>query len=213
MTTAPVDVADELRRAARSVVGGEDAHERAARAAATPDGYERELWETMSSLGWPGVAASEAIGGSGATQAEVAVLVAELGRHLVGSPLVPTLLAIGALERAEHGSARARLAPRLVAGEQTGTIVATAADGRIGAALGITATPMGATRVRLDGTVAYVPNGQADVLVVAASRVDGGVDVAGVDVERHRENVATRRVELFDVTRAFHEVTLRAVEV
>jgi alkylation response protein AidB-like acyl-CoA dehydrogenase len=214
MTTTRTDVADELRRSAGDVLGADGAAERAERAAATERGYDDELWRTMASLGWPGIAAGEDVGGSGATSAEVAVVVAELGRHLVGSPLVPSLLAVGALERAGDGGARTRFAPALVSGERTGTILVTAADGRPGGErLATRSSPRAGGGVRLDGRTAYVPGGSADVLIVAAQRDDGAIDVAAVDAARCAASVTVRRMQLFDATRAFHEVELHGVDV
>lgn len=56
-------------------------------------GFDAELWSAMVALGWLGMAIPEALGGSGLTLAEAAVIAEPMGRHLLATPFASTQLA------------------------------------------------------------------------------------------------------------------------
>jgi alkylation response protein AidB-like acyl-CoA dehydrogenase len=71
---------------------------RALRDGDEPSGVSPELWSEMGALGWPGLLAPEAHGGSGLGFQELGVVVEALGRHLALSPLFSSgVLATSAL--------------------------------------------------------------------------------------------------------------------
>src|SRR5262249_59518105 len=59
---------------------------RALRDANDPDGFSRSLWKQMAELGWVGIPFPESLGGAGMGLAELAVVLAELGRKLAPAP-------------------------------------------------------------------------------------------------------------------------------
>ncbi|HKY14594.1 MAG TPA: acyl-CoA dehydrogenase [Microthrixaceae bacterium] len=72
----------------------------AARAVADGDRGERDdTWAELAALGWIGLAASEANGGSGAGLATLAVVLEELGRACQPGPFLPTVVAATAIDR------------------------------------------------------------------------------------------------------------------
>jgi len=91
----------------------------AVRAASTSErGYDEALWATLcEQIGVAALAVPEAYDGVGASFFETAVVLEELGRSLAPSPLLATTLATEALLAAGSDDARARLLPRLAAGE------------------------------------------------------------------------------------------------
>ena len=132
-----------------------------------PAGYSVGLWKEMVELGWPGLALPEAHGGLGAGFLEVCLVIEELGRYQVPSPLLPTVVCCG-LPIARFGTEEQQA-------EWLGAIargrVMSAAPARWDRAGGpeVTAAESGAEFV-LDGEASFVPyaHAAADLLVVAA---------------------------------------------
>ena len=85
--------------------------------AATTD---TELWRELASLGWPGIAVSEAHGGQGLGAVELSILCEELGRVVAPVPFLPCVLAATLIEHAGSDEQRARWLPGLASGELHG---------------------------------------------------------------------------------------------
>ena len=84
----------------------------------TPEGYDTALWQALcEQVGVAALAIPERYDGFGATLAETAVVLEELGANLAPNPLLASTLA--AADVLLHGTAdkRADLLPRLAAGE------------------------------------------------------------------------------------------------
>ena len=58
-------------------------------------GYPPELWHKMAELGWLGLVFPEEYGGEGGDFLDLTVLLEEMGRSLVPSPFVPTVVLCG----------------------------------------------------------------------------------------------------------------------
>jgi alkylation response protein AidB-like acyl-CoA dehydrogenase len=167
VTVGLEDLHDELRAVARDVLG-----------VATPlvgDGGAPPPadWAQMADMGWLGLEVPEALGGAGATFAEVAVLLEELGRAATVSPFLGTVvLGAGALALAEPSTSRDDLLEQVAAG-RTRLAAVLPDHGRAAPD-----TPFALTRsvggMRLDGRaelVIDVPG--ADRLAVVALGPDG----------------------------------------
>lgn len=91
----------------------------AVRAASTSEtGHDEALWSTMcEQIGVAALTVPEQYDGVGATFFEAAVVLAELGRSLAPSPLLATVVATEALLAGGTEEAKARLLPRIAAGE------------------------------------------------------------------------------------------------
>lgn len=145
-------------------------------------GFEPELWREMAELGWAGVLAPEAHGGSDLGCAALGLILAETGRTLVASPLLAHALATSAIGLGGSEAVRAGWLPRLAGGELTAALAVDEgphhAPGRLTAA----AAPA-ADGFRLSGTKSHVPDGMAaDALVVAARGPEGpALFLAGTD--------------------------------
>lgn len=63
-------------------------------------GYDSALWDQMVALGWPGLSLSESVGGAGLAIGAAVPVFEALGRGLLGTPLLATLLAGELLQRA-----------------------------------------------------------------------------------------------------------------
>ena len=87
-------------------------------AAETERGYDEELWRLLcEQIGVAALAVPEEYGGAGFSLFESLLVLEELGRSLAPSPLLSTLVTSEALLAGSDEDARARLLPRLAAGE------------------------------------------------------------------------------------------------
>jgi acyl-CoA dehydrogenase len=80
-----------IRTAARDFVAGRSSLRRV-RGLRDAGGFSRELWREMAHLGWLGLTAPEAHGGSGAGHVAQMLVLEELGRGLCPEPFVSTVL-------------------------------------------------------------------------------------------------------------------------
>src|SRR3984893_8758368 len=96
-----------LREGARELLDGRAAMDRVRNAVDAGGGGEAKLCKATASRGGAAVELPEARDGLGLGTVEIAVLLEEVGRRVAPAPFLPTVLALGALERAgEHQGAR-----------------------------------------------------------------------------------------------------------
>ena len=80
-------------------------------------GAERANWSRYAELGWLGIALPESAGGMGGGPAELGIVMAAAGRHLVREGLLGTIvLGAAAIELAGTAAQREALLPRIAAG-------------------------------------------------------------------------------------------------
>ena len=91
-------------------------------------GYDPAVWEEIGGLGWLGVAIPEQYGGAGLGLAEVAPIVESMGRTLLNTPYVPTVLAAEALKIAGSEAQKSEWLPKIAEGAAA-TLALTEADG------------------------------------------------------------------------------------
>ncbi len=196
-TTGLAEFHDELRAVARDML--------APGSPLATGGEPKDAdWTRLAEAGWPGLEVAEQHGGSGASLAEVAVVLEELGRAATASPFLGTVLAVGASGLVEPSPGRDELLAAVAAGD----VLAAVALPTGAAELATAQLPFRIDRsggdARLVGRVSFVPDapGADRILVVADDPAAGPVLVdasrgAGVDV------VPTPVV---DVTRSLGEV-------
>jgi 3-oxochol-4-en-24-oyl-CoA dehydrogenase len=149
------------------------------------------FWQEAADLGWMGLHVAEDVGGQGATVAEVALVLSEMGRVAAPGPYLPHVVAVGLVERFGTPEQRARWLPPLLDGSRVATV-----------ALHGTVT---LTDGRLDGDAGLVPSAAlADVLVLATGSDLAVVDLhgPGVSVEQRRSLDRGRRVYQVDLAAA-----------
>lgn len=149
---------------------------------------DQALWGRINGeIGVVGLTVPEGLGGAGATVAESAVVLEQIGRRAAAIPFLGSFLAVEALVRGGDTRAQERWLSDLVQGD---------ARGAVALAAGLSAQRRGDLWT-VTGSVDLVIDGfGADVLVVPASTPEGprwlAVDLAGVE--------RTRR-EVLDLTR------------
>jgi alkylation response protein AidB-like acyl-CoA dehydrogenase len=152
-------------------------------------------WATLVDAGWVGLEVADALGGAGATFAEVAVLCEELGRaaaatHYLGG----AVLSIGVLNALQHSDVRHELLDDV-------------AVGRLRLAVADGAFTVSADR-RLTGRAEFVPDADgADRLLVPAT------DHTGTEVVVVADDLTVTPQPVLDETRAVAAVAADGIEV
>jgi alkylation response protein AidB-like acyl-CoA dehydrogenase len=199
MSTDLDELHDELRAVARDALG---------------DGGRAPDQRLLAELGWLGLEVPESLGGSGATFAEVAVVVEEMGRAASATAFFGSVvLGVGALDLIDPNAARDELLRAVAAGE---TRVTVALDADRNEALPFRLDRSGSgTSVR--GFAAYVLDAtDADVLLLPAADPEGHavmvrapVGGPGLTIDAQPLLDDTRRVAT--VTAAIDDVAADAV--
>jgi alkylation response protein AidB-like acyl-CoA dehydrogenase len=178
-----------------------------------PLGHDRDLWQQLVELGYTSIHVPEEFGGAGASYADLAVVLHELGRHLTPGPFfADAVLATGALLAGDNTDLKSELLPKLVAGERIGTVAVVNGNGSVEPGeLSMRWTEAGGG-VRLSGTAVFVPDAHvADFMVVAARAEDGDPLLAVVDTAA--PGVSVQPMAMVDLTRRASTVVLDGVEV
>jgi len=173
-----------------------------------PTGYSTGLWREMAELGWIGLALPEEQGGGGGTFLDLCLLVEEMGRVLVVSPFVPTVLGVLALARFGTTEQREGWIPRAVGGECV-----------IGYAGPAWSTRAGEVRARvdgdeivIDGSTTLVPYAHVADLLLVAARIEGDADPVVILVGRGAEGMDLEELDAVDLHRQYR-VAFRDVRV
>ncbi|MFZ5746216.1 MAG: acyl-CoA dehydrogenase family protein [Pseudomonadota bacterium] len=164
------------------------------RDAAPAQFYDADAWRAQAEMGWPGILVPEAHGGVGMDHQSLGIVVEQLGRTLVATPLAATAAATDAILLGGSAEQQARWLPRIAAGE---CVAALAVDEGPRFAPDSIATNV--SNGRLDGLKRFVAEGDSATLFVVAA-VDGmylvergdGVSVAPrrmADARSHAEVV------------------------
>jgi alkylation response protein AidB-like acyl-CoA dehydrogenase len=200
---------DELRAVAREVLGT------TAATAVTADPVAVD-WSVLVDAGWPGLEVAEALDGAGASFAEVAVVLDELGRAGAPTPFLGTaVLGVGLLSTLEPSHARDDVLRAIATGEQL--VAAAVADGARGdAVVDVVDAPFrvdasdGALRVH--GTATFVPDAtDADHLLLLAVEPRGATVV--VALPRRHPGVHVQPEPLLDASHDVATVTVDGVAV
>ena len=158
---------NDLRDGARALLDSFAAPERVRRHTESHAPYDHDLWTAMVEQGWLAMGVPEESGGLGLGWVETAVLLEEIGSHVAPAPFLPTALAAGALERADHPGWE-----RLVSGDATGCVawsrggVRASGDGDTCALVGRTEPVIGAPSASLAVVFAIDDAGDDGVYLV-----------------------------------------------
>lgn len=161
----------------------------------SPAGYSTHLWQEIVDLDWPALTLPAQHGGLGFGVVELCLVLEELGRHQIPTPLLAT--ACTALPIAEHGSEsqRARWLGAVAEGH-----VLTYAGGHWdaeGSAVTISETPAG---LRLDGVAEFVPYaGSAAALLVIAQHT-GSDALSAILVDTASAGLHPQRLDVVGTT-------------
>ncbi len=139
-------------------------------------GYEESTWQAIAAMGWAGIVIPESCGGSGLDYQGFGLVLEQLGRQLVASPLFASgLVGASALLLGGSREQQQRYLPAIADGA---SIVTLAIDEgprhQPLAQIGLTATAS-APGYTLHGAKTFVPEGMAADTFVVAARTSGKV--------------------------------------
>ena len=164
-----------LRDAARDFIGeqGPIAQLRKLRDSRDGDGFSRDLWKGFAEMGFTGVLAPEAFGGSGLGHVETAIIMEEIGRNLTPSPFLSTaVLGVSALVRSGSPEQNYAYLPRIVGGEMLTALAVDEGPKHAPAKTALKAERAG-NGFRLTGAKAFVVDGHVADLLIVAGRTGG----------------------------------------
>ena len=158
------------------------------RGAAPAERFDRAAWTAMGEMGWAGILVPEEHGGSAFGFLSLGLVVEQLGRNLVASPIAATAAATAAIISGEADEVRREWLPRLASGE----VVATLAVDE-GPVHGATPIAAGVVDGQLSGTKMFVSEGDGAALFVVAA--DDGLYLVGGEagVTRRSRHMADER--------------------
>lgn len=205
---------DLLRDEVRKFLDQNASMDEVRRIAETSSGYDEGLWARMAELGWVGLTMPEARGGAGLDLVTLVVVFEEMGRTLFPSPLLSTVLAAKAIERAGSAEQKARWLPGLAEGSQIGAFaLIEESDNLDPEGIALAGIPDGED-VILDGAKLFVPDaGQADLFAVAFRSGAGAEEVSLAVVEKGARGVHVDDYPVMDLTKRMGKVSLEGVRV
>jgi len=203
-----------LRQSARNLLEKECPSTLVRRLMEEERGYEPELWKKIAELGWLGLVIPEAYGGSALGYVDLVLVLEEMGRVVLPSPFIWTVMVAEAINRAGTEAQKKALLPKIAAGELVATIAWMEPSGLWGAD-GITAAArQNGSDFVIDGAKLFVNDGHiADCMLVAART--GGRSADGVTlfaIESSRAGVSVTPLTTMDQTRKLSEVKFAGVK-
>jgi alkylation response protein AidB-like acyl-CoA dehydrogenase len=178
-------------------------------------GFDPALWKKMAELGWLGLIIPEEYGGGGLSYVDLVLIMEEMGRVVLPSPFIWTVMFAEAIKRAGNDQQKSSLLTRIASGEVIATIAylepsaVWSADG-----IAMTARKEG-TRYVLDGTKLFVNDGHiADYILLAARTGEAGnrgITLFALDTKQAA--IAVTRLTTMDQTRKLAEVKFSGVKV
>jgi alkylation response protein AidB-like acyl-CoA dehydrogenase len=163
-----------------------------------PRGFSPELWREIASLGWPGIAVPVEYGGAGRTFLDFALLLEELGRVLLPSPMLASaVVATDLLLTLASGDQKAVWLADLAAGRKLVTLALAEPGWRDEwGAVSLQARASGEF-LALSGTKLFVPFAPSVDCLLVAVRLEGGT-LALVAIEPGTAGVSCTRLETLD---------------
>ena len=165
------------------------------------DGFDAALWDEIAELGWLGIGVPENYGGIGLGMAEIVPLVEHMGRHLMNTPFVPTVLAAQALLRGGAEAQKEEYLPQIAAGAAASlALCEDHADWNL-QNLGVTATLKDGA-LDLSGKKYLVLHAATALLVLASVALDGQPALVIIPADALAGRI-TREKIIDDTQRAF----------
>ncbi|MBV8361048.1 MAG: acyl-CoA/acyl-ACP dehydrogenase [Deltaproteobacteria bacterium] len=177
-------------------------------------GFDSALWKKMAELGWLGLVIPEQYGGGGLSYVDLVLIMEEMGRVVLPSPFIWTVMVAEAIKRAGTDHHKSSLLPKIASGELIATIAylepaaVWSADG-----IAMNARSEGAGYV-LDGTKLFVNDGHIADCILVAARTGGngnrGITLFALDSQR--AGIAVTPLTTMDQTRKLAEVKFNGVK-
>ncbi len=175
-------------------------------------GYDAQLWEEMAALGWLGIAIPDTYeGGLGLSLAEVVPIAEQMGRRLLSSPFISTILAAQVILAGGNVVQQAQWLPRLALGA-IGTLALNEAHGDWNVTHIETTAVRKGDRLVLSGQKLVVQWGRACDVLILSVLLDGLPALVLLEAEDIVDE-AMRDEQLIDETRRSVAILLDGIEV
>jgi alkylation response protein AidB-like acyl-CoA dehydrogenase len=203
-----------LRQSARNLLEKECPSTAVRALMAEERGCDQQLWKKMAELGWMGLVVPEEYGGAALNYIDLVLVLEEMGRVVLPSPFIWTIMVAEAMKRAGSVAQKRALLPKIAAGDLVGTLAwlepAAAWDA---SSITLRARADGAGYV-LDGVKLFVNDGHiADYLLVAARTGGAGADgITLFILDRARAGITVTPLATMDQTRKLTEVSFAEVK-
>lgn len=169
-------------------------------------GHDPGVWKQIAELGWLGVAIPENHGGSGLGLAEVVPIVEAMGRHMMQTPYVSTVLGAEILRVAGNDDQQRNWLPKIA----TGTVATLALAETGGFAPEAIETEL--NDGRLTGVKRLVTDANAADLMIVSARSAGNAVLCVIESAALPKGTM-RREKIVDETKRSYEITFDDVEV
>jgi len=175
-------------------------------------GYSPELWQKMAEVGWLGLVLPEKYGGAEMNFRDLTILCEEMGRALLPSPFISTLLLVG-LPILEAGSdeLKQEFLPRIASGEIVCTLAVLEESGDLWAEDIKTKAVKSGTDYLINGTKFFVPDARSADYILCAARTqrstnpEEGITLFLVDAKEWGIYISS--LKTMDETRKLCDVT------
>jgi alkylation response protein AidB-like acyl-CoA dehydrogenase len=203
-----------LRQSARGLLEKECPSALVRRLMEDERGFEADLWQKFAELGWLGLVIPEEHGGAGLSYVDLVLVLEEMGRVVLPSPFIWTVMFAEALKRAGSAGQKRSFLPKIAAGNTIGTVAWQEPSGSWSAdGIALTARAEGRNFV-LDGVKLFVNDGHVADYVLVAAR-SGGIGEDGITLfvlDAKRAGIAATPLKTMDQTRKLTELKLSGVK-
>jgi len=176
-----------------------------------PAAFNKDVWQEITDLGWPGIAVPEQYGGAGLRLAEAVPVLEAMGRNLMTTPYMGSLLGAEIIKLMGSDEQKNSYLPRICNGEivsvavfeESGDWDLSAADAR---------GKIDGDQVRLEGAKVFACDLEEAALVLVSAQIDGRVSFVLLD----REEVGSehfKREVILDETRRSYRLGLNGLAV
>lgn len=206
------DEQELLRGQARDLLDRESPTRRVRELLDGAAGYDPGLHARIAGLGWTGIPFPADNGGQGLGMVELALVLEEMGRHLVPSPLQSTVGLAGMVVLA-GGTAeqRARLLPGICDGSALASLAHAPLRGRWDPATAVATAGRSGDGYRVSAPSLIVPDAHVANWMIVPARDGDGITL--LVVATGSPGVSVAPVPVLDLTRRVSAVRLDAVEV
>ena len=174
-------------------------------------GYDKSVWQEIAELGWTGIGIPEAFGGIGLSMAEIVPLVEYMGRALMRTPYVASVIAAQALLKGGTQAQKEKLLPLLAGGKVA--VLANCEDHADWNMENIacTATAEGDT-LKLSGTKYLVPHAREADYVLVSVAYEGAPALVIVEAAQ-LDGAQLTREKIIDDTHRSYKLKLDGLEI
>ncbi len=194
---------------------------RALRDTEDPMGFSRPLWEQFAAMGFSGMLVPEDLGGVGLGHVEAGVVMEQIGRNLVASPLLASsIVAVTALRCGANAQQRERWLPKLASGVSIATLAIDESSKHRPSHITVHGT-FENDQLLIDGAKTFVLDAHvADLFIVAVRTAGAPIGSTGITlclVNSKAPEVSVERTVMTDSHNAgrvhFHNLRVSASEI